>query len=92
MKPAPSTGSSTTAGDASTVADGLGTVVQSGYMPPWPASQVGVPLAHAKTLDEKTIKELLAWADAGGQLDEPASTPIEPAASPTGVVPRRTSC
>ena len=40
-----------TAGDAATVSDGIGTVVEAGYMPPWPASDVGVPLAHSKQLD-----------------------------------------
>jgi polyisoprenoid-binding protein YceI/mono/diheme cytochrome c family protein len=79
-----------TAEDASKVAEGLGTVVQSGYMPPWPASHVGVPLAHAKTLDQKTIAKLLAWAAAGGPLDEPPSTPIKPTSPPAAAaVPRR---
>jgi polyisoprenoid-binding protein YceI len=78
----------TTAGDASQVADGLRTVTQARYMPPWPASDLGVPLLHSKALSQKDIDTIAAWASAGGKLDEPASTPITPAVSKPGTMPR----
>ncbi len=77
-----------TAGDAAQVADGLKTVTQAKYMPPWPASSVGVPLAHAKTLSASDIATIAAWADAGGKLDEPADTPIKPGPVKAGTQPR----
>lgn len=76
------------AGDAAKVADGLGTVVQARYMPPWPASSVGVPLKWSKALDQQTIDTVVRWADAGGKLDVPASTKIRPSKSAPGVLPR----
>jgi polyisoprenoid-binding protein YceI len=78
-----------TAADAAKVADGIGTVTKARYMPPWPASTVGVPLAHSKTLDQKTIDTIVAWSRAGGRLDVPASTAIRPTKGPTPDPPRR---
>ncbi|HEY7438890.1 MAG TPA: YceI family protein [Acidimicrobiia bacterium] len=78
-----------TAGDAASVADGIGQVVQNRYMPPWPASSLGVPLAHSKMLDQKTIDAITKWADAGGQLDVAASTRIKPTVGPAGNPPRK---
>ena len=78
----------TTAGDAAQVADGLRTVTEAKYMPPWPASNLGVPLLHSKALSQKDIDTIAAWAAAGGKLDEPASTPIKPAVSKPGTMPR----
>ena len=69
-----------TAQDASTYAHALGVVTTARYMPPWPASDEGVPLAHSKALDEKTIAMLAEWADAGGPLDVAEDTPIRPSA------------
>ncbi len=66
-----------TAGDAEKVADGIGTVTRARYMPPWPASSVGVPLAHSKALSQADIDTIVAWSAAGGKLDEPASTPVQ---------------
>ncbi|MBK5288618.1 MAG: YceI family protein [Acidimicrobiia bacterium] len=78
-----------TAGDAERVADGLGTVVKARYMPPWPASDAGVPLAHSKRLSEKTVNQIVAWAHAGGPLDIPASTKVKVRKGPTPKPPRR---
>jgi polyisoprenoid-binding protein YceI len=78
-----------TAGDAATVSDGIGTVVQSGYMPPWPASPHGVALVNSKALDQKTIDALVQWSRAGGPLDVPASTPIKPKGGPAVPAPRK---
>ncbi len=76
------------AGDAQKVADGIGVVTKNRYMPPWPASSLGVPLAHSKQLDQKTIDTIARWANAGGKLDVPGSTPIRPPKTPAGPQPR----
>lgn len=76
------------ANDAAKVADGIGTVVKARYMPPWPASDVGVPLLHSKRLDKKTMDEIIQWANAGGKLDVPGSTKITPTRGPAGTPPR----
>ncbi len=78
-----------TAGDAAKVSDGIGTVVGSKYMPPWPASDVGVALNHSKQLDQKTLAALVKWSAAGGPLDVPASTKIKATKGPAGEPPRR---
>jgi polyisoprenoid-binding protein YceI/mono/diheme cytochrome c family protein len=78
-----------TARDAQQIADGIGTVVNAGYMPPWPASTKGVALAHSKRLDPKTIDALVKWARAGGPLDVPASTKVHPTRGPLPDPPRR---
>ena len=75
------------AGDASRISEGIGAVVASKYMPPWPASDVGVPLAHSKALDAATIAKVVAWAKAGGQLDVPANTPIRATRGTSGTAP-----
>jgi polyisoprenoid-binding protein YceI len=79
----------TDAGDAAAVSDGIGAVVNAKYMPPWPASNAGVPLAHSKQLSSAQIDTIVQWADAGGPLDVPASTRVAPAVGPTGNAPRR---
>lgn len=66
-----------TAGDVQAVSDGIKTVTQSGYMPPWPASDEGVELSHVARLSKKELATLAAWSDGGGQLDVAADTPIE---------------
>jgi hypothetical protein len=76
------------AGDAAAISDGIGSVVSARYMPPWPASSVGVPLAHSKQLDSNTIATIVKWSEAGGQLDVSASTPITPSPAPKGSQPR----
>lgn len=77
------------AGDAKAVSQGLKTVTALRYMPPWPASDKGVPLAHKMSLTDQEIAAIGAWADAGGALDVPASTKIEPDAPEQGIVPRQ---
>lgn len=58
-----------TAGDASKYASGIALVTRTAYMPPWPASDVGIPLQHPRKLDDASIKVLGDWARAGGKLD-----------------------
>src|SRR5690606_8968904 len=63
------------AGDARAVPDGIKTVTQTGYMPPWFASDKGVELAHKPTISDEEIAALAAWADAGAPLDVEETTP-----------------
>ena len=58
-----------TAGDAADVADGLSVVTRAGYMPPWPASDLGVPLQHSRGLTEAQVSTIVDWAAAGAPLD-----------------------
>ena len=78
-----------TAADAAKVAEGLGTVVDAEYMPPWPASEEGLPLAHSRRLAPKDKQAIVAWAKAGGEIDVDASTKIEVTPGPKTKSPRR---
>ena len=69
-----------TAADASNYASGISLVTRTKYMPPWPASTVGVPLQHPRNLSADTIDLLDRWAKAGGQLDVDGSTKLNPPA------------
>lgn len=77
-----------TAGDAARYADGIGVVTQAGYMPPWPASDVGIPLKHPRTLTDDDIATLAEWADAGAPLDVEPETPLEPVVDTEVPTPR----
>ncbi len=76
-----------TAGDAADAASGLALVTQTRYMPPWPASDRGVPLLHSMRLPDAEIAAIKAWADAGGPLDVDRATPVT--AAPQEVDPPR---
>ncbi len=78
-----------TAGDARAISDGIKTVTQTRYMPPWPASDKGVPLAHKMTLTNAQIASLGKWADAGAPLDVSDDTRITPPTSAKLPQPRR---
>jgi polyisoprenoid-binding protein YceI/mono/diheme cytochrome c family protein len=77
-----------TAADAAKISDGIGTVVEAKYMPPWPASDAGVPLAHSKRLDPKTVAAIVKWSKAGGPLDVPDTTKIKETRGPVPDPPR----
>jgi polyisoprenoid-binding protein YceI len=64
------------AGDAAEVASGLALVVRSGFMPPWPASDLSAEFAHDRSLTGDEIDTVVAWAAAGGQLDVDPTTPV----------------
>ena len=76
-----------TAADAAEVADGLGIVTRTGYMPPWPPSEEGVPLMHSRGLDPEEIELIGRWAQAGGPLDVDSDTPIEAPEQPEVRIP-----
>ncbi len=77
-----------TAADAAAISDGIGTVVEARYMPPWPASDAGAPLAHSKQLDPKTVAAIVKWSKAGGPLDVPETTKIKVTKGPVPDPPR----
>lgn len=78
-----------TAGDAQAISQGLKTVTELGYMPPWPASDVGVELRHEMSLSDDEIAAIGAWADAGAPLDVDADEPLRPAEAEPLPVPRQ---
>ena len=78
-----------TAGDAQAISDGIKTTTQVRYMPPWPASDKGVKLAHNASLSQKDIDAIAAWADGGAPLDVPSTTKLPAIAVPHGLVPRQ---
>ena len=65
-----------TAGDATEIASGLGLVVDSGFMPPWPSSNLSAAFEHDRSLTDAQIAAVVAWAEAGGQLDVDPETPV----------------
>lgn len=77
------------AGDVQAVSDGIKTVTQTGYMPPWFASDEGVELAHKPTISDEEIAALAAWSDAGGPLDVDPATKLEPTEEAAELLPRR---
>lgn len=78
-----------TAGDAAAISDGIKTVTQSRYMPPWPASDKGVPLKHRARLSDEDLKTLAAWSDAGGPLDVAATSKVTMTKKAAALLPRK---
>jgi polyisoprenoid-binding protein YceI len=78
-----------TAADVAAISDGIKTVTQTRYMPPWPASDAGVELLHDPRLSDEDLATLAAWSDAGGPLDVDASTPVEMTEEAAGLLPRK---
>jgi mono/diheme cytochrome c family protein len=67
-----------TAADAAKMASTIGKVTQSGYMPPWPASAKGIPLADTRRLSDADLAAVLEWSNAGAPLDVDGATPVKP--------------
>ncbi len=78
-----------TAGDARAISAGLKTVTELHYMPPWPASDEGVPLKYEMKLTQDEIDAIGAWADAGGVLDVPDDTKLQAPEQSDVPVPRQ---
>jgi polyisoprenoid-binding protein YceI len=66
-----------TAGDVAEIADEIKLVTEAGYMPPWPASDLGVQMDHDFGIEEDEVRTIAEWAEDGGGLDVPADTPIK---------------
>jgi polyisoprenoid-binding protein YceI len=77
-----------TAGDVAKISEGIQTVTETKYMPPWPASTKGVPLAHPNILTKAQITAIGDWAKAGGKLDVPERTLIKPSKTVQASMPR----
>ncbi|NNE72339.1 MAG: cytochrome c, partial [Acidimicrobiales bacterium] len=65
------------AADAKNIAPQLALVTGTGYMPPWPASDLSVPFHDDRSLDPEQIAAIAEWAEAGGPLDVPDDDPLE---------------
>ena len=76
-------------GDVKAVSDGLKTVTQAGYMPPWFASDEGVELAHKPDISAEEIASLAAWVDAGAPLDVAPTTKLKPTEEAAELLPRQ---
>jgi polyisoprenoid-binding protein YceI len=63
--------------DAAEIASGIGLVTETRYMPPWLASEEGVPLQHSLRLTDEQLSAVDEWVDAGGPLDVDPDTRIE---------------
>lgn len=72
-----------TAQDAADTSQVIEAFVTSGFMPPWPASDLSADFHGNRSLSVDQIDALIAWAAAGGEIDVDPTTPIE---SPSGVV------
>jgi Copper type II ascorbate-dependent monooxygenase, N-terminal domain len=57
---------------------GISSVVSSGEMPPWPASDDSVAFDHDWSLTTDQVDTLVAWHEAGSPLDVADDHPIEP--------------
>ena len=57
------------ASDASVNAFGIGRLVDSGDMPPWPASELSLDFVGDHSITEEQKKLIVAWADQGGPID-----------------------
>lgn len=65
-----------TAADVAEIADEIKLVTQTGYMPPWPASDMSLAMEHDFSIDPEEIATIAEWAEAGGGLDVPLDTPL----------------
>ncbi len=77
-----------TAGDVAEIAADIKLVTQAGYMPPWPASDVGLAMRHDLSIEPDEVEILADWADAGGGLDVPADTELDPVELPFAEIER----
>lgn len=57
----------------------ISNLVDAEYMPPWPASDLGVPFAKNRSLRSDELQALLDWSLAGAPLDVDPATPLPPA-------------
>ncbi len=77
-----------TAGDVAEIADEIKLVTQTGYMPPWPAGDLSVPMKHDFSMEPDEIKVLAKWAEAGGGLDVPVDTKLKATELPAAPIER----
>lgn len=63
-----------TARDVVDVSEFIDEQLRSGAMPPWPASDLGVPYADSLALEEEELLDILNWIADGAALDVDPST------------------
>ncbi|MBA4810006.1 MAG: hypothetical protein CBC37_06930 [Acidimicrobiaceae bacterium TMED77] len=63
-------------GDVSAFAFAIGAVVETGAMPPWPASELSVPFLHDVSLDPDQKNSIVQWVRSGAPLDLDIETPV----------------
>lgn len=66
-----------TAADAQAVAGDISLFVRVGAMPPWPASSESVAFHGDRRLRDDEVAAVIAWAEAGGEIDVAPSSPIQ---------------
>lgn len=66
----------------------IDTVIEVGFMPPWPAADGDVAFHDDRRLDPADIATVAAWAAEGGVIDVDPATPIEPARNTRTVIDR----
>lgn len=72
-----------TAGQVARTSFGIAIVVEERYMPPWPASDIGIEYKRDWSLSDEEIATILEWDAAGSPLDV---DPEEPVVAANGVV------
>jgi hypothetical protein len=68
-----------TAKDVAAAAKGISTAVTNRVMPPWPASNKGLSFKANRSLSDKELNAVVAWANGGAALDVAPTTPVVPA-------------
>ncbi len=64
------------AGDAAEIASDIAFLTAERFMPPWPASDQGIPFEGNYGLTPDEISAIAAWASNGGGLDVDPSAPL----------------
>ena len=67
-----------TAAEVSAYAFAIGAVVETGFMPPWPASDLSVPFLHDASLDVSQRESIVAWVQSGAPVDVDGTTQLTP--------------
>lgn len=67
-----------TAGMVAAASGAMELVIESGYMPPWPASDKSVAFKHDWSLTDDERAVILGWHAEGAPLDVEPVSPIEP--------------
>lgn len=66
----------TNAGDVADYATDIAKYVESKDMPPWPASPLSVAFKDDASLSAEEVARVIAWVEAGAELDVDPATPI----------------
>lgn len=62
--------------DVSENAQFIRAALLSGYMPPWPASNLGVAYKNSFAIEEEALAPIIEWIDNGAVLDVDPTTPV----------------